>query len=89
MRDGAVGIGDERTSRPTAPILLLLRKSDQAYRPYIDSIRTPPRPILDDYAAHASEGAVWVLEEGAETVAIIVLLPARNYLLGWATQTVC
>jgi hypothetical protein len=68
LRDGAVGIGDERTSRPTAPILLL---------------------FLDDYAAHASEGAVWVLEEGAEIVAIIVLLPARNYLLGWATQTVC
>jgi ribosomal protein S18 acetylase RimI-like enzyme len=37
--------------------------------------------MLDDYAARVSEGAVWVLEEGALIVAIIVLLPAPNYLL--------
>jgi ribosomal protein S18 acetylase RimI-like enzyme len=37
--------------------------------------------MFDDYAARVSQGAVWVLEEGAETVAIIVLLPAPNYLL--------
>jgi ribosomal protein S18 acetylase RimI-like enzyme len=54
---------------------------DQAYRPYIDRIGRPPGPMLDDYAARLSEGAVWVLEEGAEIVAIIVLLPAPNYLL--------
>jgi ribosomal protein S18 acetylase RimI-like enzyme len=54
---------------------------DQAYRPYIDRIGRPPGPMLDDYAARLSEGAVWVLEEGAEIVAIIVLVPAPNYLL--------
>jgi ribosomal protein S18 acetylase RimI-like enzyme len=37
--------------------------------------------MLDDYAARISEGAVWVLEEGAVIVAIIVLLPAPDYLL--------
>ena len=37
--------------------------------------------MLDDYAARVSEGAVWVLEEGAVIAAIIVLLPAPNYLL--------
>ena len=41
----------------------------------------PPGPMLDDYAASVSEGAVWVLEERAVIAAIIVLLPAPNYLL--------
>ena len=54
---------------------------DQAYRHYITRIGNPPGPMLDDYAARVSEGAVWVLEEGALIVAIIVLLPAPNYLL--------
>jgi ribosomal protein S18 acetylase RimI-like enzyme len=54
---------------------------DQAYRHYIARMGKPPGPMLDDYAARVSEGAVWVLEEGAEVVAIIVLLPAPNYLL--------
>jgi ribosomal protein S18 acetylase RimI-like enzyme len=54
---------------------------DQAYRHYIARIGKPPGPMLDDYAARVSEGAVCVLEEGAEITAIIVLLPAPNYLL--------
>ena len=54
---------------------------DQAYRHYIARIGKPPGPMLDDYAARVSEGSVWVLEEGALIVAIIVLLPAPNYLL--------
>ena len=37
--------------------------------------------MLDDYAARVSEGTVWVLEEEAMIAAIIVLLPAPNYLL--------
>ena len=54
---------------------------DQAYRHYVTRMGKPPGPMLDDYAARVSEGAVWVLEEGAEIVAIIVLLPAPDYLL--------
>jgi len=54
---------------------------DQAYRHYIARIGKPPGPMLDDYAARVSEGTVWVLEEGAMIAAIIVLLPAPNYLL--------
>jgi ribosomal protein S18 acetylase RimI-like enzyme len=54
---------------------------DQAYRHYIARIGKPPGPMLDDYAARVSEGAAWVLEESALIVAIIVLLPASNYLL--------
>src|SRR5260370_4709303 len=54
---------------------------DQAYRHYIARIGKPPGPMLDDYAARVLEGAVWVVEEGAEIAAVIVLLPAPNYLL--------
>ena len=54
---------------------------DQAYRHYIARIGKPPGPMLDDYAARVSQGAVWVLEKGAVIAAIIVLLPAPNYLL--------
>jgi ribosomal protein S18 acetylase RimI-like enzyme len=54
---------------------------DQAYRHYIARIGKSPGPMLDDYAARVSEGTLWVLEEGAVIAAIIVLLPAPNYLL--------
>src|SRR5712671_4051028 len=54
---------------------------DQAYRHYIARMGKPPGPMLDDYAARVSEGAVWVLEERAVIAAIIVLLPTPNYLL--------
>ena len=54
---------------------------DQAYRHYIARIGRPPGPTLEDYGTLVSEGAVWVLEEGAVIAAIIVLLPAPNYLL--------
>jgi GNAT superfamily N-acetyltransferase len=37
--------------------------------------------MLDNYAVRVSEGAVWVLKEGAMIAAIIVLLPAPNCLL--------
>ena len=53
---------------------------DQAYRHYIARIGRPPGPMLDDYPARVSQGTVWVLEEGAAIVGIIVLLPAPNYL---------
>ncbi len=54
---------------------------DHAYRHYIARIGKPPGPMLEDYGSRASEGVVWVLEEGAVIAAIIVLLPALNYLL--------
>jgi ribosomal protein S18 acetylase RimI-like enzyme len=54
---------------------------DQAYRHYIARIGKPPGPMLDDYAARVSEGTVWVLEDGAVIAAIIVLVPAPDYLL--------
>ena len=54
---------------------------DHAYRHYITRMGKPPGPMLDDYAARVSEGGVWVLEEAAAIVAIIVLLPTTSHLL--------
>src|SRR6266404_9269919 len=54
---------------------------DQAYRPYIARMGKPPGPMLDDYAARVSQGAVWVLEDGAAIVGIVVLLHTKDYLL--------
>jgi len=64
-----------------ADVLAITDIVDQAYRRYITRLGKPPGPMLDDYAARVSEGSVWVLEEGAVIAAIIVLLPAANYLL--------
>jgi ribosomal protein S18 acetylase RimI-like enzyme len=64
-----------------ADVPVIVEIVDQAYRHYIARIGKPPGPMLDDYAARVSEGAVWVLEEGALIAAIIVLLPTPNYLL--------
>ena len=54
---------------------------DQAYRHYLPRIGKPPGPMLDDYAARVSQGVVWVLEQGGAIAAVVVLLPAPNYLL--------
>ena len=54
---------------------------DKAYRHYIARMGKPPGPMLDDYAARVLEGVVWVLEDGAALVGIIVLVPTTSYLL--------
>ena len=64
-----------------ADVPVITQIVDHAYRHYIARMGKPPGPMLEDYAARVSEGVVWVLEEGAVIAAIIVLLPAVNYLL--------
>ena len=54
----------------------------EAYAVYIDRIGKPPGPMLDDYPALISAGAVSVLEgEDGAIGAIIVLLPKPDHLL--------
>ena len=54
----------------------------EAYSIYIERIGKPPGPMLDDYCALITEGAVSVLEEpGAAIAAILVLLPKPDHLL--------
>ena len=69
------------SERRPPPMSLIADIVDEAYRHYIARIGKPPGPMLDNYAARALEGVVWVLEEGAAVAGIIVLLPARDYLL--------
>jgi ribosomal protein S18 acetylase RimI-like enzyme len=64
-----------------ADVLAVTEIVDEAYRHYIARMGKPPGPMLDDYAARVLEGAIWVLEEGAAIVGIIVLLPMADYLL--------
>jgi hypothetical protein len=45
-----------------------------------------PGPMLHDYAARVSEGAVWVLEEEVEIAAIIVLLPFAQIICSSTPQ---
>jgi len=52
-----------------------------AYAPYIERMGKPPGPMLDDYAALIADGAVSVLEDNDDIIAIIVLLPKRDHLL--------
>jgi ribosomal protein S18 acetylase RimI-like enzyme len=74
---------DKPRIRPAiaADVPAIAKIVDHAYRHYIARMGKPPGPMLEDYAARVSEGAVWVLEEGTVLAAIIVLLPAPNYLL--------
>jgi ribosomal protein S18 acetylase RimI-like enzyme len=46
---------------------------DSAYRPYIDRIGFPPRPMLDDYAQVIRHSRVTVAEAQATMVGVIVL----------------
>ena len=52
-----------------------------AYSVYLDRMDKPPGPMLDDYAALISDGAVSVLDNDNIIRAIIVLLPQLDHLL--------
>jgi ribosomal protein S18 acetylase RimI-like enzyme len=52
-----------------------------AYVKYVERIGKRPGPMLDDYSARISEGAVWVIGEDSTIIGVLVLLPKTNYLL--------
>jgi ribosomal protein S18 acetylase RimI-like enzyme len=52
-----------------------------AYVKYVERVGRRPGPMLDDYSARISEGAVWVIEDGSTIIGVLVLLPKTNYLL--------
>jgi ribosomal protein S18 acetylase RimI-like enzyme len=64
-----------------ADVVAISEIVDQAYRHYISRMGMPPGPMLDDYTARVAEGTVWVLEEADVLAALVVLLPAPDYLL--------
>src|SRR5215472_15476559 len=76
------GIDDPCIRAATAADVSMVEQIvQQAYQHYIPRIGKSPGPMLDDYAARVSEGAVWVIEEGSTIAGIIVLLPRPDHLL--------
>jgi ribosomal protein S18 acetylase RimI-like enzyme len=65
----------------TADVPVIGQIVEQAYQHYTPRIGKPPGPMLDDYGAQVSDGAVWVIEEGSTIAGIIVLLPRSDHLL--------
>jgi GNAT superfamily N-acetyltransferase len=54
---------------------------DAAYSIYIPRIGKPPGKMFDDYTAYVMAHSVWVAEDGAGVVGLIVLLPQVDHLL--------
>src|SRR5579883_2632601 len=52
-----------------------------AYAKYVERIDKPPAPMLDDYRQRIRDHAAWVLEQGDDVVAVLVLLPEADHLL--------
>ena len=52
-----------------------------AYQKYVARIGKPPGPMLDDYAVHIRNHAVWVAEVDGAAAGLIVLVPEDGYLL--------
>lgn len=52
-----------------------------AYSPYLDRMDRPPGPMVDDYAQRIAAGQTHVLEDDGNTVGILVLEPADDFLL--------
>ena len=52
-----------------------------AYRHYIPRIGKPPGPMLDDYPQRIADGQVWVLEDAANIVGVLVLEEAQSGFL--------
>jgi N-acetylglutamate synthase-like GNAT family acetyltransferase len=65
----------------TADVSAIARIVEYAYRDYIQRMRKPPGPMLDDYSARAPAGVVWVIEDTTTIVGILVLLPKPDHLL--------
>ncbi len=52
-----------------------------AYEHYIKRLGYKPQPMTADHAPWIEDGCVWVLEQGAEIVAVLVLLNGPDGLL--------
>ena len=55
---------------------------DAAYSMYVARIGKPPGPMVDDYAAHVRNHAIWVACDNlGEIGGLIVLVPEEDHLL--------
>jgi GNAT superfamily N-acetyltransferase len=69
-----------RPARPEeAPLLAAL--VERAYAPWVTVVGRRPMPMDDDYAARIAAGEAWVLEDGGETHALVVIERHAGHLL--------
>ncbi len=52
-----------------------------AYAHYVPRLGREPAPMTDDYAARIAAGQAWVLEDGGETLGVLVLEDRPDGLL--------
>lgn len=53
----------------------------EAFTRYIDRIGKPPAPMLADYTSLVGTTRVWVLEDNASLVAMIVVVPRGDHVV--------
>lgn len=68
-----------RATAQDAPAIAAL--VDRAYRKYVPRIGQKPAPMLEDYPDVIARHDVWVLNDGAGIVAVLVLIPEPDVLL--------
>ena len=54
---------------------------DAAYGSWVSRIGRKPGPMLDDYAKRVADGQVWVLENDAGIIGVLVLVPSPSGFL--------
>jgi ribosomal protein S18 acetylase RimI-like enzyme len=54
--------------------------TDAAYQHYVPILGRKPRPMLDDHAARIARGETFLVEDGAEPVGLIALVPEPEAL---------
>lgn len=59
----------------------MARIARDAYAHYTSRIGRPPAPVTADYAAQIADGVVWVAQDGAELLGLLVLLDRPDHLL--------
>ena len=64
----------------TADVDAITALVTEAFTRYIDRIGRPPAPMLADYTALIDAARVWVLDDNASLVAMIVVVPRADHV---------
>ena len=61
-----------RAAEPSE-LVLVTELTERAYARYTDTLGAPPIPVTEDYAPRIRAGEVWLLEDGATPLGVLVL----------------
>jgi GNAT superfamily N-acetyltransferase len=64
-----------------ADVPALAEVARQAYGPYVERMGQEPGPMTADYGDVVAGGEVWVAEDGARIIGMVVLIAESGYLL--------